>query len=186
MSAKLATHWSPVGTMQRMVCLTPSGVELDTVGGEVGLVADVLLGLGVTETVGAEVVVKALKLASVVLWLLRLFVKVLIPEGSLALSVTMLATEVILELPVTVFAPKELLELSVTAFVLEETSELVKESEPASLTVTDAVTVSVTVTAGHVSIPWADVKAASREKIKAAMRSDIGHLDIILAAITNE
>lgn len=148
------------------------------------LVADVLLGLGVTETVGAEVVVKALKLASVVLWLLGLSVKVLIPEETLALSVTMLAPEVILELPITVFAPKELLELSVTAFALEETTELVEESEPASLTVTDAVIVSVTVTAGHV--PWADVKAASREKIKAAMRSDIVHLDIILAVITSD
>lgn len=143
------------------------------------LVAAVLLGLGVTETVGAEVVVKTLKLASVVLWLLGLSVKVLIPEETLALSVTMLAPEMILELPVTVFAPKELLELSVT-------TEIVEESEPASLTVTDAIIVSVTVTAGHVSIPWADVKAASREKIKAAMRSDIGHLDIILAAKTNE
>lgn len=150
------------------------------------LVVDVLLGLGVTETVGAEVVVKALKLASVVLWLLGLSVKVLIPEETLALSVTMLAPEVILELPVTVFAPKELLELSVTASVLEETYGLVEESEPASLTVTEAVTVSVTVTAGHVSMPCADVKAASREKIKAAMRSDIVHLDIILAAITSD
>lgn len=146
MSAKLAVHWSPVGTMQRMVCLTPRGVESETVGGAV------LFGLGVTEMVGAEVVVKSLKLASVA-----------------------------------VFVPEETLGLSVTEFVLEETTGPIEESDSEPVTVMEAVTVSVTVTAGHVlSIPWAAVKATSREKIKAAMRRDVVHLDIILAVITND
>lgn len=146
MSAKLATHWSPVGTMQRMVCLTPRTVESETVGGAV------LFGLEVTETVGAEVVVKSLRLA-----------------------------------PVAVFVPEEMLGLSVTEFVLEETTGPIEELDPEPVTVMEAVTVSVTVTAGHVlSVPWAAVKATSREKIKAAMRRDVVHLDIILAVITND
>ena len=162
MSAKLATHWSPLGTMQRIVCLTPRAVELASVDGTVVLVEDVLFGLGVADTVGAEEVVKTLKLPSVVLWLLGLSVTVFIVPG---------------EMPA----------LSVAVFVLAETTKLAEELEPKSLTVMDAVTVSVTVTAGHVlSVAWAVVKAASREKIKAVMRRDIVHLDIILAAITND
>lgn len=146
MSAKLATHWSPVGTMQRMVCLTPRAVESETVGGAV------LFGLEVMETVGAEVVVKSLRLA-----------------------------------PVAVFVPEEMLGLSVTEFVLEETTGPIEELDPEPVTVMEAVTVSVTVTAGHVlSVPWAAVKATSREKIKAAMRRDVVHLDLILAVITND
>lgn len=111
-----------------------------------------LFGLGVTETVGAEVVVKSLKLASVA-----------------------------------VFVPEEMLGLSVIEFVLEETTGPIEESDPEPATVMEAVTVSVTVTAGHVlSVPWAAVKATSGEKIKAAMRMDVVHLDIILAVITND
>lgn len=117
--------------MQRIVCLTPRAVELVNVDGTVVLVGDVLSGLGVTETAGAEEVVEALKLASVVLWLLGLSVKVFTPEEILGL-----------------------LELSVTKSVFTEKSELAEELEPESLTVMDAVTVSVTVTAGHVwSVP---------------------------------
>lgn len=111
-----------------------------------------LSGLGVTETVGAEVVVKSLKLASVA-----------------------------------VFVPEEMLELSVIEFVLEEATGPIEESDPEPVTGMEAMTVSVTVTAGHVlSVPWAAVKATSREKIKAAMRMDVVHLDIILAVITND
>lgn len=129
-----------------MVCLTPRAAEFETVGGAV------LFGLGVTETVGAEVVVKSLKLASIA-----------------------------------VFVPEEMLGLSVTEFVLEGTIGPIEESDPEPVTVKEAVTVSVTVTAGHVlSVPWAAVKATSREKIKAAMRMDVVHLDIILAVITND
>lgn len=171
--------------MQRMVCLTPRAGELANVDGRVVFVGDVVVGLGVTETVGAEVVVKALRLASVVLWLLRLSVTVLMPEDRLGMSVEVVISEETLWLPVTVFAPKEETELSVNVF--EEASGLVKDPDPEPVMVMDAVTVSVTVTAGHVlSVPWAVVNAALREKIRAAVRRDLVQLDIILPVITND
>lgn len=133
--AKLATHWSPVGTMQRMVCRTPRAMELANVDGRVEFVVVVLVG--VTETVDAEVVVNALRVVSVVLWSVGPSVNVLMPEDMLALSVAELT-------------PGETLGLSVT--MVEGTSELVEKSEP--VIVMDAVTVSVTVIAGHVlSVP---------------------------------
>lgn len=178
--------------MQRIVCLTPRAVGL----------VDVLLGLGVIDAVGAEVVVKALRLASVVLWLLGLSVIVLIteetlrlsvaefvPDGMLRLSVAVFVPEEMPELLVTEFTPKELLALSVAVSALEETIGLIEEPEVDAdpVTMMEAVTVSVTVTAGQVlSVPCAVVKAASREKIKAAMRRDIDDLDIILAVITSD
>lgn len=171
-----------------MVCLTPRAVEFANVDGRVVFVGDVLFGLGVAETVGAEVVVKALRLASVVLWLLGLSVKVFVPDDRLGMFVELVISEETIGLPVTVFAPKEeTLELSVNVF--EKTSGLVEapDPEPDPVMVMDAVTVSVTVTAGHVlSVPWAVVKAVLRENIRAAVRRDLVQLDIILPVITND
>jgi hypothetical protein len=110
-------------------------MELANVDGRVEFVVVVLVG--VTETVDAEVVVNALRVVSVVLWSVGPSVNVLMPEDMLALSVAELT-------------PGETLGLSVT--MVEGTSELVEKSEP--VIVMDAVTVSVTVIAGHVlSVP---------------------------------
>lgn len=164
----------------------PRAVELANVDGRVVFVGDVLVGPGVTETVGVEVVVNALRLASVVLWLLRLSVIVLMPEDRLGKSVEVVISEETLWLPVTVFAPKEeTTELSVNVF--EGASGLVKDPDPEPVMVMDAVTVSVTVTAGHVlSVPWAVVNAALRENIRAAVRRDLVQLEIILPVITSD
>lgn len=91
------------------------------------------LGAGVTETTGAEVVVEALGLASIVLCSLEPVVDGFVAEDRLVLSVAELISEETLGLPVTVFA---------------ETPGLVKKPEP--VIVMDVVMVSVTVTAGHV------------------------------------
>lgn len=151
--------------MQRMVCLTPRAAELSKVGGTVVFVVGGSLGAGVTETTGAEVVVEALRLASIVLCSLEPVVDGSVAEDRLVLSVAELISEETLGLPVTVFA---------------ETPGLVKKPEP--VIVMDAVMVSVTVTAGHVlSVPCAFVTAAPKERMRAATRSERFDLNIIFA-----